>query len=686
MGFLAPLFLIGLAAIAVPVLIHLTHRQRREPIAFPSLMFLRRIEFRTTKRQRIRNWLLFLLRALGVILLALAFSRPFLADASASAATDAGGRDVVVLLDGSLSMGLGGRWERARREANAVIDGLGPNDRATVVRFASRAEALSEPTADKGALKAAVAAARPGHDAGRYAPGIALARGILARGERPRKEVVLVGDLQRTGWAPDADVALPAGTVFRVADVGAGDSTNVAVTGLDLQRGAGAGERVELTAVARLANLGGEARTVPVALSLDGRELVRRDAALPANGVAAVSLGPVALPAGVVRGTVSIGSGAAGDDVRHFTVDRGRTLRVLLVQDATANPARALYLQRALALRGEPPFELELRRGADLSAADLAGRAVVIWDDAPAPRGGALRLLGEWVSGGGGLLVTFGDRTRPADWRADAAALLAALPGETLDRIADRGGRLGALDRTHTMLEPFAEAGSGNFSAPRFFRYRSLEPAQGAAIVARFDDGRVALAERRVGRGRTLAWASTFDNVWNDLPLHAVWVPLVRQMVQHAAAWRDEPGWRTVGEAIDASGYAQGARADATAEYVAVAPSGAQSRLTGAAPTLELSEPGIWEIRRFGEGSAPARLVAVNVDPRESDLARIPEAELVAAVTPRGEAAAAAGDVVALTATEREARQSIWWFLLLGAALLLAAETLLSNRLTRARR
>ena len=686
MGFLAPLFLIGLAAVAVPVLIHLTHRQRREPIAFPSLMFLRRIEFRTTKRQRIRNWLLFLLRALGVLLLALAFSRPFVQRADASAATD-GGRDVVVLLDASLSMGLGDRWALAQDEARKQVAALGPRDRGTVVRFASRAEALTESTGDKGMLEAAVGAARPGSDAGRYAPGIALARGILARGERPRKEVVLVGDLQRAGWAPDADVALPAGTVLRVVDVGAGDSANVAVTGLELQRTTGTGNRVELVAVARIANLGGAARPVPVALAIDGRELARATVALPASGVSTVSLGPVALPAGVVRGTVTAGSDAlAGDDVRHFTVDRGRTLRTLLVEDPAASPARALYLQRALGLRGEPPFEVELRRGTDLAAADLAGRAAVIWHDAPAPRGAALRLLTGFVEAGGGLVAAFGDRTRPADWQGEAGALLAARPGETLDRMADRGGRLGALDRTHPLLEPFAEPGSGNFSTPRFFRYRPLEPAPGGAVVARFDDGRVALAERRVGRGRTLAWASTFDNVWNDLPLHAVWVPLVRQVVQHAAAWRDEPAWRTVGEAVDASAFAQGTAVDATAEYVAVAPSGAQARLTGAAPTLELTEPGIWEIRRFGEGNAPARLVAVNVDPRESDLTRIPEAELVAAVAPRGEAAAAGADAVVLTASERESRQSIWWFLLLGAALLLAAETLLSNRLTRAGR
>jgi hypothetical protein len=76
----------------------------------------------------------------------------------------------------------------------------------------------------------------------------------------------------------------------------------------------------------------------------------------------------------------------------------------------------------------------------------------------------------------------------------------------------------------------------------------------------------------------------------------------------------------------------------------------------------------------------------VNVDPRESDLGRIPPAEVAAAVAPLGDDGAPIAEGAALTAAERESRQSLWWWILLTVALLLAAETLLSNRLTRATR
>src|SRR5687767_2565164 len=107
MAFLAPLFLFALAAIAVPIAVHLTHRQRKEPITFPSLMFLRRVEFKTTKRQRLRNRLLFALRTLALLLLIAAFARPFVSRGDATPTATDLGREVVILLDHSFSMRAG---------------------------------------------------------------------------------------------------------------------------------------------------------------------------------------------------------------------------------------------------------------------------------------------------------------------------------------------------------------------------------------------------------------------------------------------------------------------------------------------------------------------------------------------------------------------------------------------------
>src|SRR5215207_10195887 len=112
MSFLTPLFLLGLAGLAVPVIIHLIQRERKNVVEFPSLMFLRRIPYQSVQRRRIRHWMLLLMRLGALALIALAFARPFLRRTDPAAAGATGAREVVILVDQSYSMGYGDRWQR----------------------------------------------------------------------------------------------------------------------------------------------------------------------------------------------------------------------------------------------------------------------------------------------------------------------------------------------------------------------------------------------------------------------------------------------------------------------------------------------------------------------------------------------------------------------------------------------
>src|SRR5579872_6473169 len=104
MAFLTPLFLAGLAAIAIPVLIHLIQRERKRVIEFPSLMFVRRIPYQSVRRRRIRHWFLLAMRAAAIALMVAAFARPFFRQGAVEAAAVGGSREIVVLLDQSASM------------------------------------------------------------------------------------------------------------------------------------------------------------------------------------------------------------------------------------------------------------------------------------------------------------------------------------------------------------------------------------------------------------------------------------------------------------------------------------------------------------------------------------------------------------------------------------------------------
>jgi len=264
-GFLVPAFLAGLALIAVPVILHLLNKERKDIVRFPSLMFVERIPYRSIRRQTIRHPLLLALRCLGIILLAAAFARPFLERVREPGGGAGNAREVVLLVDRSYSMGVAGRWERARAAIEREIARLSPSDRASVVAFDERAVSLAGPTADAALLRAAVDTLRPGHRTTRIGTALAAARQVLAASEYPRREVVLVSDLQRSAWDGRDEGRLPANVAVRVVDLADTAAVNTLVAGIELVRDEATGR---VAVVARVAARGGPPRTVPVALEL----------------------------------------------------------------------------------------------------------------------------------------------------------------------------------------------------------------------------------------------------------------------------------------------------------------------------------------------------------------------------------------------------------------------------------
>src|SRR3970282_1975760 len=179
MSFLAPLFFAALAGLAIPVLLHLTQREKKQIIRFPSLMFVRRIPCQSVRRRKIQNWLLLMVRLAALALIISAFARPLIERATIPLSV-ATAREVVILLDASYSMGFGDRWTRAEAAAREQIATLTASDRGSVVLFGSGAEILIRSTAERSRLDASVDAAAPGASATPFAPGLQVARGLLA--------------------------------------------------------------------------------------------------------------------------------------------------------------------------------------------------------------------------------------------------------------------------------------------------------------------------------------------------------------------------------------------------------------------------------------------------------------------------------------------------------------------------
>ena len=142
--------------------------------------------------------------------------------------------------------------------------------------------------------------------------------------------------------------------------------------------------------------------------------------------------------------------------------------------------------------------------------------------------------------------------------------LLPGALGAAADRAGTLGGTLGFVDYSHPVFEIFARPHSGDLTAARVFRYRQLTPAATDSVLARFDDGAVALAERRVGKGLVLAWTSTLDSYWNDLALKPVFLPFVHQAMRHLGRYVEAKLSYTVGDVFDPASLPQADQAAGT--------------------------------------------------------------------------------------------------------------------------
>ena len=696
MSFLAPLFFVGLAALAIPVIVHLIQRERKDVIEFPSLMFIRQIPYQSVERRRIHNWLLLALRAAAMTMIIAAFTRPFFTeDPLEAAGATSGAREVVILLDRSASMGYGDHWARAQAEAKKIVATLGNEDEATLVLFGMGAEENIRATNDRGRLEGAIDAAKVSSDGTRFAPALRLAQSLLSRSAKPRKEAILISDFQRTGWERQEAIHLPEGATLAPISVASPETSDLAVSSVALQRASFEGqERVTITA--GLTNRGaGEIGAQPVTLEIDGRKVETRPVSIGPNASGSVTFSAITASAPSMRATVSAGTDSLpADNAFHFVISPSRPVSVLLVQGEGAAPDANLYLTTALSIGTAPPFKADVVSSARVTPQHLERRSVVILNDSTSLSTSFNDLLKRFVEQGGGLLTVLGERS---PWSGADMPLLPGTLGGPVDRLG-RGsaGTLGFLDYSHPIFDEFKDPRNGNFSNVRFFSYRALAPLPDDKVLARFDDGAAAMVERKVGTGRAIAFASKLDGDWSDFPRQPLFLPLLQETVRYLAQYEEPVAWYTVGRMLDisvplAALVREGSAGDAAAgggskpSAVVMAPSGGQTTLgEGGTPSLELAEQGFYSVRVQGSGERRPIEVAVNLDPAEADLAALPPQEFVATATGRA-AVTAAGQSLENpeeTPADMEKKQSIWWYVFLIGVIALLAEAVLANRLS----
>jgi hypothetical protein len=613
MGLLSPWFLLGAVAVGLPLWLHLLERENPVRLPFSSLMFFERRTKSSLKERKLRYLLLLMLRLALYFLLALAFAKPIWERSTASVLSDLP-RLHLLVMDTSLSMAYGDRWERAVAAAEGVIDGLAGADRAQILATGPSVSVITQPSGDPVDLRTALRSLQPTPSRNSYGDLADAARSLTPEGNLP---VVLhvFSDFQQSAMpARFSEMALPTMVSLEAHDVGREDSPNWTVESVQgtLRLYGDLKPRLEAT----IAGYGTPQARKNVTLRLDGDDVAAKTAEVPAAGRVTVVFEGFDVPIGRRRGEVLVESGdeLPGDDKRLFPLDNTQPQPILF---ASEDPRKRdlLYYQAALDASPDSPFQVRGVAARDLDTLSPENFALVVLSDIPQLPSRFRGQVEGYIREGGVALVILG----PKITLASRAPLYDGAVSEARsdDRRSDRFLLAGEIEGSHPALRQVER-----FRAVKFFRYAHVEPVPDDDVVARLSNGAPLLIERRIGQGRLLVFASALDNIWNDLPIHPVYVPFVVESARYLVGMHEDVGQTTINSILEL----QRGRGAGTGVQV-FDPDG--ERVLSLAASIEgedvkLDKLGFYEVRRTGE----TELVAVNSDARESNLRPIDEETL----------------------------------------------------------
>jgi hypothetical protein len=601
MSLLAPAFLAGLLAIGLPWWLHRLSSDNPNKQRFSSLMFLEPGEPRRVLAKKVQYLLLLALRIGVLVLLALAFAQPAiwrtptLGDGSAA-------RLHVIVLDVSASMAYRDRWQRAVDAAQDVIGNLKADDRAQLVAAGRSIEVLGSATGDASVLRQTLNTVQPGIFRIDYGQTMRAVDGVLRGAQLPVVLDVITDAQQSSLPTRFGELAPRRAAELAIHDVATGTADNWAVDSFG-----GSALTGELEAGIR--SFAAEATTKTIKLEHNGRVVAEQTVEIAAGGRAQARFAPLELASGGNRVRVSVepADGLAADDQRFLALKRPQPRSVLVVA-ADPKGRGALYTSAALGTLATLALTPEVRAPNALGDKPLTEFSFIVVTDAGLLGPAETARIQDYVQGGGRVLLAFGSR----------AASLTTVPvgGEALKATSTLGATkalsIGEIDASHPALRGVDELRSAKFT-----RYLGVEPGTDDRVLIRLDDGNPLLLERTLGAGRVLLFTSSLDKEWNDLPVQPVFVPFLAGLANHLLGGAGFTSEADLGStlAVRALGLAGGQIFD---------PRGEKALALGGGDDVLLDQVGFYEV----VGGGNTELVAVNFDPRESDLAPVDAAAL----------------------------------------------------------
>ena len=684
MSFVNPLFLFALATAALPILYHLVRRIQAKQVQFSSLMFFKMTPREVVRRRRIQHWLLMVMRCVLLGLLAFAFTRPFIPRDQIPFVSQRENQSVVLLVDNSFSMRYsdGGQslMDSAREAALGKLDEAAGDDEYAVIAFSDKSVQLTPLDGDLAVHRNAISSLiEPSYRSTDFYSSVRLAEEVLEGARFDNKRIVLISDIQQTGWqGAFENWKLKKEIDFEIVNLGNAERENTFFDGFSLIE-----RRVDGSVVhrfnARVASTHEEQLPInTVDLLIEGDKV--EEQRVGGDELQRASFQYKAPREGAFLGHVELeADGLLADNIRYFSFSVENKPQLLGIGGSARDVSKAsYYLDRAFNQGEQALYTFNVARPGEVNTSSLRDQQVVFIASA-APSASEITALQRHVDEGGGLVISFEDEVDISAYNRLLGSLGIGRISELVRSRTELGydAIIGEVDLKHPVFSVFAESGSGAIFRPRFRRFARVQPDSSAIVLGRYDSGEPFLIEKEVGKGRVLLYTSSLSPIWTDFTINEMYIPFLYQLVKYALSANAVKQEYVIGETVRLEGR-PGEELDVRAPgdqlFKVVIDESGQGFFR------ETEVPGHYT----AAGAGAQVTFSVNVNPEESFLAAKDAEEAYGAVVPPPDEVPMTVEEARLVELDDEERQQKFWrFVIFLMLLLFVLETIIANRKTR---
>jgi hypothetical protein len=668
MSVIAWLFGLGALSVAFPFLFHLIRRTPTGQTNFSSLMFLKPSPPRLTKRSRLENWLLLLLRCGAILALALAFMRPFFRDGTQVPLASVPGRNVIILLDQSASMKRGELVDHATTAVKDLVDELKPQDRVALFAYDNQLHQLagfpdSIEDSNSANILSSLKTISPSWHRANLGMAIATAADQLSELNEDEQtkasgQIFVVSDFQKTSLLSALQsVSWPDNVKLQAIQL-ENESTNASV---QILRDIGESDSIDAARV-RIRN-SSDATQDQFKLDWDSASEASTLDYYAAPG--STEIFSLKFPSQPASKLTLKGDENEFDNQFYFVQPkkRQRTVLILGSDDPTDPEELRYYFQKVL----ESDSNVNLTIGNPDEIAGANPQIILVTD--PVDESSTQQIDDYLESGGLVAFVAYDQQ------RVESFSPWIGGDHDKEIRRREKYSLLADIDFKHPFFAPLANAGMNDFTGIKFWNHAAvkLDDPDSNHVIAGFDDGSPAIWSRKVGNGRVLTFGFGWQPEQSQLAFSPKFVILAIELVELAANERDPIAGLLAGQAFELD-------PDWKTSKIRL-PDGTFSNLeTGQARFDETELPGIYEVLANDKSVSQ---FAVNMDPAESDSGTLNVEQLEAYGISLGEQATAeekAEQLRAMKDTQLEDQQKIWKLAIVLALALIAAETFVASR------